>query len=89
VISRSSGGTQTVHNTHNASKRQHPPDDLDGEPDKENTAPLTRKAKRLRKVHRATILLQDAVRLSQQGINLSQEALSLFQTAVDLLNANS
>ena len=89
MISRGSGGTQTVPNMHNASKRQHPPYDLDGEPDKENTAPSTRKAERPRKIHRATTLLQDAVRLSQQGINLSQEALGLFQTMVDLLNVNS
>lgn len=86
MISR---GSQTVPNTHNASKRQRSPDNLDGESEKENIAPSTHKAKRPCKVHRAATLLQDAVKLLQQGINLSQEALGLCQTVVELLNANN
>jgi hypothetical protein len=78
-----------VLNTHDASKRQRPVDDLDGESDKENKSPSTRNAKRPRKVYRAATLLQDAVRLSQQGINLSQEALGLCQTVIELLNADN
>jgi len=89
VIGHGGSGTQTVPNTHSAAKRQRPPDDLDGESDKENAAPSTRKAKRPRKVHRAATLLQNAVRLSQQGINLSQEALGLCQAVVELLNGNN